>query len=323
VRTLVTGGAGFIGSSLVHVLLAAGHDVGVIDDLSTGKAENLVEGVWFEQLDILDPALPQAVAEFAPDAVVHLAAQASVPVSLKDPERDWAVNAEGTRVVARAAAQNGAQRMISASTAAVYGDPESVPLPETARTSPLNPYGRSKLAAEGLLAEELAGTSVDFASFRFANVYGPRQDAAGEGGVVALFLDAVAHGREPVVLGSGKQTRDFIYVADIASAILCALESGQELRLLGKVEAGAGTGTGGAAAYNISTGVETSVRRLAEDVRAATGYEGAFAHAPAREGDIFRSALDATRVQRVLGWEAGMELREGLELTWRWFAAQA
>jgi UDP-glucose 4-epimerase len=313
-RVLVTGGAGFIGSNLVYALTTGGHAVGVIDDLSTGKAENLHPHAWFRTMDILDPEMPAALAEFAPDAVVHLAAQASVPVSLRDPERDFAVNAEGTRAVARAALAAGATRMVSASSAAVYGEPAAamLPLPETAPKAPTNPYGSSKLAAESFLAEELLGTSCDFASFRFANVYGPRQDAAGEGGVVALFCAAMHEGRAPVVFGSGSQTRDFIYVGDIVGAIVSAIVSEERL----------GTAAGDAAAYNISTGEETSVSELLMSLRQTANYFGSSEQLPAREGDVERSSLDPSKASRVFGWRAHQILDNGLAMTWRWFASR-
>ena len=321
-RVLVTGGAGFIGSSVVHVLLGAGHEVGVIDDLSTGRAENLHPAAWFRMLDILDASLEALVGEFGPDAVVHLAAQASVPASIKDPERDWAVNAEGTRLVASAAAKAGAQRVLSASSAAVYGDPREVPLRESAPTNPLSPYGRSKLEAEVLLARELTDRDVDFASLRFSNVYGPRQDAEGEGGVVSIFFDVVRRGGRPVIFGDGRQTRDFIYVADVAAAILAALDSRERLSLgVAEPEAEAGRRTRqSASAYNVSTGSETTVKQLTDDIRSITGYQGDFAHEPAREGDIERSALDPKKAHDAFGWTARASLEAGLAATWRWVA---
>lgn len=314
-RVLVTGGAGFIGSNLVFALLSGGHDVGVIDDMSSGKAENLHPYAWFRTLDILDPALPAAAAEFAPDAVVHLAAQASVGASLRDPERDFAVNAEGTRAVARAAREAGARRMISASSAAVYGEPNALdlPLPELALKAPANPYGSSKLAAEGTMAAELAGSATDFAAFRFANVYGPRQDAAGEGGVVALFCASIGAGSAPVVFGTGEQTRDFIYVGDIVAAILAALLTEGPLAL----------GVGDGSAYNISTGTETSVNELLMSLRQTARFLGAVDSRPARDGDIDRSSLDPSKAERVFGWAARQELDNGLAMTWRWFASRA
>jgi len=314
-RVLVTGGAGFIGSNLVHALLSGGHAVGVVDDLSTGKPDNLHPHAWFRTLDILDPTMPAVVAEFAPDAVVHLAAQASVSVSMWDPERDYAVNAEGTRAVARAALAAGATRMISASSAAVYGEPDEAMLPllETAPKAPANPYGVSKLAAEGLLAEELLGRGVDFASFRFANVYGPRQDAAGEGGVVALFCAAMHLGEPPMIYGTGSQTRDFIYVGDVVGAIVAALHA----------EGPLGPELGDGSAYNISTGAETSVNDLLRALRETSEYWGAVESQPPRGGDVARSSLSPAKAERVFGWVANQNLETGLAMTWRWFAARS
>lgn len=310
-KVLVTGGAGFIGSNLVRALLSAGHEVAVADDLSTGKPENLDPRAAFRKLDILDTAFADFAEEFAAEAVVHLAAQASVSESLRDPERDRAVNAGGTAAVARIAAGTGARVMVSASSAAVYGEPETIPLPEVARKAPANPYGASKLEAEGLLREVLGGTKTDFASFRFSNVYGPRQDAAGEGGVVAIFCDRVRSEQQPIIYGDGRQTRDFIYVGDVVAAIMAAITAPGGL---------AGDGPDGAA-YNISTGVETTVDELLMSVRQAAGYFGPAAYEPAREGDIARSALDPSKAREVFGWSAGVELGAGIGPTWRWFSA--
>lgn len=250
------------------------------------------------------------MAEFAPEAVVHLAAQASVAASVRDPERDRAVNAEGTRVVAKAARDAGVSRMLSASSAAVYGEPAELPLTETSPTLPINPYGSSKLEAESLLAQELKGSGVDYASLRFSNVYGPRQDAQGEGGVVAIFLSQVHKGDPPVVFGTGKQTRDFIYVGDLVAALLAALAFEGPLAAEG-------------AAYNISTGERTSVDQLIGAVRQAARYLGPVTHDDAREGDIEHSSLDPSKAERVFGWQAGVPLETGVALTWRWLSSRA
>jgi len=309
-RVLITGGAGFIGSNLVRTLLTGDYQVGVLDDLSTGHFENLHPAAWFRTLDITGPDLALAVAEFAPDAVVHLAAQTSVPVSVADPERDHLVNVEGTRAVARAARAAGAKLVLSASSAAVYGEPEVLPLPETAAKRPANPYGRSKLEAEAVLAEELRGSGTDFACLRFANVFGPRQDALGEGGVVAIFASKMQAKETPVIYGSGAQTRDFIYVGDIVSAIISALDAPEPLALEGI----------DGPAYNIATGREMSVDELASALRMATRYMGGIDKQPARDGDIERSVLDPSKVQAALGWEARAPFENALGRTVAWFA---
>ncbi len=310
-RVFVTGGAGFIGSNLVFALLAAGHEVSVVDDLSTGSMANVEPRAGFRKLDILDEELGVVMHEFRPEVVVHLAAQASVTASIANPEHDWAVNVEGTRAVALAARDAGARRVISASSAAVYGEPEHVPLPETARKEPQNPYGRSKLAAEAALADGLAGSGTDFASFRFSNVYGPRQDASGEGGVVAIFCDRIRRGEPPRVFGDGTQTRDFIYVGDVVAALIAALGTPGPL---------VGENTGGSA-YNISTGARTSVEQLLLSLRVASGYFGPDVREPAREGEIQHSALDPAKAEAAFGFRARVELETGLAMTWRWFAS--
>jgi len=307
-RVLITGGAGFIGSNLVHALVGR-NDVCVIDDLSTGRPGNIHPATLTRTIDILDQGLEALVTEFAPEAVVHLAAQSSVPRSIEDPDRDRAVNVEGTRAVATAAARAGARRVISASSAAVYGKPAGIPLTECSRTEPISPYGASKLDAETVLAEELTPTEVDFASLRFSNVYGPRQDAEGEGGVVAVFCSALASGQVPVVHGTGRQTRDFIYVGDVVAAIMAAVEF--DGRLCDAPECGS--------AYNISTGMEVSVEELASVLRHASGFSGEYGTAPERPGDIARSSLDPGKARDVLDWEAGVSLESGLALTYRWF----
>lgn len=311
-RVLVTGGAGFIGSNLVQALSA--ERTGVVDDLSSGKRDNLMPDVWFRQMDILDPGLPGAFVEFAPDVVVHLAAQPSVAESLRDPARDWAVNVEGTRAVASAAATSGARLMLSASSAAVYGDPVELPLLETAQKAPMSPYGRSKQAAESVIAEVLAGTRTDFASLRFANVYGPRQDAQGEGGVVAVFCASLAAGVPPVIHGSGEQTRDFIFVGDIVGAILAALAH-EGARLC--------EGDGSGPAYNISTGSATSINQLARLIADEAGFTGMFEHVGPREGDIGHSVLNPRKARDQFAWDARADLVRGLDMTYKWFRDQA
>ena len=312
-RILITGGAGFIGANLVAELVKE-FEVGVIDDLSTGSADNLHVDAWFQKMGILEPDLQRVVGEFGPDVVVHLAAQSSVAVSLEDPERDWAANVEGTRRVAEAAVACGASRMISASSAAVYGEPaeEDLPLSETAQKMPTSPYGESKLAAEEVLAGVLVSTDVDFASFRFANVYGPMQDSEGEGGVVAVFSSILARGSAPTIYGTGKQTRDFIFVGDVVSAIKTAMLTGARLR----------EGEPGGPAYNISTGREISVNTLAALLSPLAGYLGTAQYASARSGDIGRSSLNPDKARGVFAWDARVTLERGLQSTYDWFTAR-
>ena len=309
-RVLVTGGAGFIGANLVWSL-ADEYEVGVVDDLSSGNSSNVHPATWFRKMDVLDEGFVDAVSEFAPDMIVHLAAQASVAASLMNPERDWAVNVDGTRRVARLAAELGVSKVISASSAAVYGETpeEDLPISETAQKSPMSPYGRSKLAAEEALAAELSATPVDFASFRFSNVYGPRQDWRGEGGVVAVFCAALAEGSAPTIFGTGRQTRDFVYVGDVVHAITCAMFSEARLR----------DGEPGGPAYNISAGTESSIETLMSLLRPVSGYTGALQYSAAREGDIGRSSLDPSKAVRVFQWDARVPLEKGLPLTYRWF----
>jgi len=310
-RVLVTGGAGFIGSNLVHALINGGHDVGIIDDFSTGSMANVHPAAWLRSMDILDPGLGAAVAEFGPDAVVHLAAQTDVTRSIADPERDRAVNVDGTVAVARAAAAAGARRVLSASSAAVYGTPESLPLREDAAKRPANPYGASKLAAESALATQLAGTGVDFACMRFSNVYGPRQDWRGEGGVVAIFAARLAAEEKPVIYGDGRQTRDFIYVGDVVAFIWEAL---------GFEGALAQPGPDGPA-YNVSTGQPTSVQQVAAYLSAASHVLKTPEYRDAREGDITDSVLDPVKATAALDWAAVQPIENGLVFTWRWMCA--
>jgi UDP-glucose 4-epimerase len=313
-RVLITGGAGFIGSNLAAALASGGHDLCIVDNLSTGRRENLSDAAVLEEVDILDDAFMPLVRRFRPDALVHLAAQASVTESIRDPERDWAVNAEGTRRVALAAREVGAARVLSASSAAVYGEPSEadLPLAEHAPKGPVNPYGRSKLAAESLLSRELDTSGVDWASLRFSNVYGPKQDGLGEGGVVAVFCQRLLDAAAPVVFGDGTQTRDFIFVGDIVAAIVSALSFEGSLAL----------GEGDASAYNISTGRESSVNDLLQALGSAAGRGIVPEHRPARDGDVMRSSLDSRKASERFGWSASESLADGVAATWAWCSAR-
>jgi UDP-glucose 4-epimerase len=305
-RSLVTGGAGFIGSNLVDALLARGDEVTIVDDLSTGRQENLdgalAAGAELVEMDIRSGTELSALAsERRPERVFHLAAQIDVRKSLEDPAFDAAVNVGGTANVLEAARAAGCGRVVFISTGgAIYGEGEGqeLPLPESAPIAPMSAYGQSKFAAEGYLAlyERLYGLSG--VSLRLGNVYGPRQDPLGEAGVIAIFCGLLKEGGSPTVFGDGTQTRDYIYVGDVVAAAIAAADSG----FSGPV--------------NIGTGKETSVLELVEalrDLGDGDGFEPEFA--PARAGEVQRISLDAGRAQRELGWDAATDLGEGLRLT--------
>jgi UDP-glucose 4-epimerase len=305
-RTLVTGGAGFIGSNLVDALLARGDEVTVVDDLSTGRRRNLdgalAAGAELVELDIREAdALAAAVAAGKPEVVFHLAAQIDVRKSLADPAFDAAINVGGTANALEAARAAEAGRVVFVSTGgAIYGegDGKALPLGEEAPIEPFSAYGQSKYAAEGYLAlyERLYGLSG--VSLRLGNVYGPRQDPLGEAGVIAIFCGKLAAGERPTVYGDGRQTRDYIYVSDVVSAALAA------------------AGSTASGPINVGTGVETDVLELAARLGELGGAEDFEPElAPPRAGEVQRISLDAGLAGRELGWRAEVGIEEGLRLT--------
>ena len=307
-RTLVTGGAGFIGSHLVDALLGSGDEVLVVDDLSFGKRENLAAaleaGAQLEQIDIADSELfLQAGERFHPEAVFHLAAQIDVRRSVADPAFDARLNVIGTINALELAARAQARRFLFTSTGgAIYGEggerPEEMPFAEDARCEPFSAYGQSKLAAEGYLELYRRTRGLSTVALRLGNVYGPRQDPATEAGVVAIFCELARDGGKPTVYGTGRQTRDYIHVADVVEGLLAAHDAD------------------GAGPYNIGTGVETDVLELAALIgRAAGRADFEPRPAPHREGEVERTALDTDRAAKELGWRAQLVLEQGLELT--------
>jgi UDP-glucose 4-epimerase len=290
VRAVVTGGAGFIGSNLVDALLARGDDVTVVDNFASGKRELVAPGATLLEHDIREPFSVDA------DVVFHLAAQADVQTSMKDPGYDAAVNVVGTANVLAAAGR--AQVIFSSSGGAGYGEcAESAT--EDSPFKPLSPYGIAKKCGEEYLAgwNRIHGTG--HVSLRFANVYGERQDAGLEGGVVANFLERMARGEETVIYGDGEQQRDFVYVGDVVAALLATV--GRD---------------GGP--YNVGTGIATSVNELHAACRRAAGIAEEPTHREARLGDVVRSVIDPARAARELGWRAEVPLDEGIARTWAW-----
>ena len=302
-RALVTGGAGFIGSNIVDALLARGDEVTVVDDLSTGKRENLegalANGATLREADIRDPeALADVFDEAKPEVVFHLAAQIDVRKSAADPAWDARINVEGTINVLQATRACGARRLVNTSTGgAIYGEAQQIPAPESHPNAPEAPYGQSKYAAEGYceLFQRLFGVST--VSLRYGNVYGPRQDPLGEAGVIAIFCGKIRAGERPAVFGDGLQTRDYIHVSDVVAANLAAADSDA-------------TGP-----INIGTAVETNVLELIEALAPHAHADFSADHQPERSGEVRHIAIDATRAREELGWEPKVALAEGLEQT--------
>jgi UDP-glucose 4-epimerase len=314
-RVLVTGGAGFIGSHVADRFLAAGNRVVIVDDLSSGKRENLPSGAEFHELDVASPEMARLVRDGAFDVIAHLAAQIDVRRSVDDPIFDARVNVLGTLNVAEAVrASPGARRtrLVFASTGgALYGDFVTPPSPEVSPKDPDSPYGIAKLSVEHYLAYYGRIHGLDAVVLRFGNVYGPRQDPHGEAGVVAIFCGRLLAGRPLIVFGDGRQTRDYIYVADVASAFIAAAAASvaPPERL-------------DARAFNVGTGVETSVIELAEMLRRAAGGRAPVEFAPKRPGELARSVLAPNKAAEQLGWKAVTPLERGVAETYAWFAAR-
>lgn len=300
-KILVTGGAGFIGSNLVERLLRDGHEVVVVDNLSTGRRSNVLSDAHWYEMDIRDPRLSRVFEQERPEIVSHHAAQLDVRVSVRDPLFDADVNIIGSLRLLDLCVRSGVRKVMSASTGgAVYGD-GYIPASERDMPMPISPYGAAKLSVEHYLHCYYAIYGLEYVALRYANVYGPRQSADGEAGVVAIFIHKLLAGEPVTIHGDGEQTRDYVYVGDVIDANLRTMRPG----LIGT--------------FNIGTGVETSVNTLFERLGAIISGDVRAAHGPGKPGEQRRSVLDCTRARTELGWVPAVELGRGLELTVEFF----
>jgi len=304
-KVLVTGGAGFIGSHVVDMYVEHGHDVVVVDDLSTGKPEHVNPKARLYPVDIRSAELADVFAAEKPDVVSHHAARANVRESMVEPLLYADVNVLGSLQLLEQSRKYAVAKFIYISTGgAVYGEPEYLPADESHPIQPLDPYGVSKASFEHYLPLYRASYGLSFTVLRYANVYGPRQDPLGEAGVVAIFTGKMLLGEQAVVNGSGEQERDFVYVADAARANLLALDRGD-----GRI-------------YNIGTGVGTSINEIFSRLSEATGYERNEVHGPPKAGEVFKIYLDVDRAAQELGWQPAVDLDEGLRATVEYFREQ-
>ncbi len=300
-RILITGGAGFIGSHIAETFLAAGWEVAVLDDLSSGKRENVPARARFYPCDVRSAAAAEAVAKEKPDILCHHAAQIDVRRSMTDPRHDADVNLGGLLNLLQAAVGAGVGRVLFASSGgATYGDTDVIPTPETHPQLPASNYGAAKAASELYLNVYRVTHGLRYAALRYGNVYGPRQDPHGEAGVVAIFCGRLLSGKPCTVFGDGLNTRDYVYVGDVARANLLAAERGLDGPL------------------NIGTGVETDVNRIHALLAGAAGARAEPERGPARLGEIQRSVLDPSLAATELGWSAATSLADGLHATWEW-----
>lgn len=294
-KILVTGGAGFIASHVSDLLLAAGHEVAIVDNLATGKLENLPAEVAFHEIDIRDESLLRVFQKERPEVVVHHAAHINVTVSVRRPAYDASVNILGSLNLLECCRELGVRKVIYAGTGgALFGEAQYLPVDEDHPVDPLSPYGVSKHTVEHYLFTYHCNHGIDYTVLRYPNVYGPRQDPHGEAGVVAIFALALLNGQACTIFGDGSKTRDYCYVSDIAAANLAALNS----PLSG--------------VYNLGRGIEVSDRQIFDAVREAVGSDAEPLYAPVRPGEVEHIALDAAKAERELGWRWKVDLAEGV-----------
>jgi UDP-glucose 4-epimerase len=301
-KIVVTGGAGFIGSHIVDAYVAAGHQVIVIDDLSSGRREQVHPAADLVEMDLNAPELVDLLQAERPDVINHHAANASVAVSVRRPIFDARQNILATVNLLLAAQRAGVGKLIYISSGgAMYGDPVYLPMDEEHPSNPISPYALSKHTGERYVRLFGIEHSLSWTSLRYANVYGPRQDPLGEAGVISIFCQDLLEGREPEIHWDGEQSRDFVYVGDCARANLLALQGGD------------------GQAYNVGTGVGTSINTLFRTLLGVTGRSVEPRRGPRRGGDVRHSYLDCSKIRRDLGWQAEVDLRQGLAATWEHF----
>ncbi len=307
---LVTGGAGFIGSHIVDLLVSSGFKVVVVDNLSTGKQENVHPRAAFRCVDICSRELAKVFEEFKIDWVCHQAAQIDVRKSVTDPQFDASVNIGGLLNVLENSLRKGVKGVVFASSGgAIYGEPVSLPAGETADKGPLSPYGVSKLTSENYLYYYHRTCGLEYIALRYANVYGPRQDTNGEAGVIAIFTGKMLDGGTPSIFGDGEQTRDFVFVEDVARANLLAL------RKLEFVQGGPQASSIDDRAFNIATGKATSVNELFAGLKSITGYRGQARYEAERKGEVRQIYLDNHKAETHLSWKPLVNITDGLKIT--------
>ena len=305
-KVLVTGGAGFIGSHVVDRLVEEGHQVVIVDNLATGKRKNVNRAASLYKTDITSWRLERVFRNERPNIVLHLAAQINVPRSIADPVFDAQVNVLGTMNVLQQAVRYGCRKVVfSSSGGAIYGEQETLLATESHATNPLSPYGISKLCGEHYLSYFQRVSGIPVVSLRYANVYGPRQDPDGEAGVIAIFIQKMLNNEQPIIHGNGRQTRDFVFVDDVAEANLVAM--GQDAH----------------GVYNVGTGAETSVNELFRMLAGLTASSVKELHGPAKAGEQIRSVVDPSRIKQELGWEVKVDLAEGLKQTVEFFQGKS
>lgn len=310
-KVLVTGGAGFIASHVAEAYLAAGDEVWIVDDLSSGRLANVPTRAEFVEMDIRDPEIRHLFRDVRFDLVNHHAAQIDVRVSVSDPEKDASINLMGLLNITEAAMEVGTKRVVFVSSGGVvYGEPEQIPTPEGAPKLPLSPYGVTKLGGEYYLNYYRQIRGLEYVALRYSNVFGPRQDPHGEAGVVAIFCNRLLAGEPLTVFGDGEQTRDYVYVKDVVAANMLASDA----------EMGDGIGLD-ARAFNVGTGVGTSVLRLAEVLGGIAGASLPLNHDAARPGELRHSTLDSSLIQS-RGWSPAFTLEQGLRETFEYIANQ-